>query len=367
MSMIDPDVLLEKARQFGRSDDFLGEHWQPAFRTLTTAIDAEAGLGPARRERLAGELLGLLVTRSRIAALLRARPEIVDTPLPPPVVVTGLPRSGTTLLHNLLARVPGNRAYRLWEMRAPAFPPGAPLDQAQRELSASADVLAWLYDRAPGFRAIHPMQADAPDECNWLLRSTFTTPVFAWTNFVPSYDRWLSATDAVPAYREWRLQLQLLRWRSPGGAPVLKDPGHLWNIESLLRVCPDARVLVLERDLVESVPSLCSLCATLQSMPGDDPRDPSAVGRYVLDMVTRGRKALAEARTRHAAQILDVLYTDLVADPFSTVRRIQAWIGRPFDAVGEERCRTVLDAPRHPSPHRYNLEQFGLTRAELPA
>ena len=167
-------------------------------------------------------------------------------------------------------------------------------------------MLKWLYDHAPSFRNIHPMNADAPDECNWLFRPTFTTPVFSWTNFVPSYDRWLASVDRVPAYREWRLQLQMLRWRSPGGVPVLKDPGHLWSLEALLSVCPDARIVLLERDMAEAVPSLCSLVSTLQSMDGDRAPDLHTVGRYVLQMVSRGRRAMAEVRERRPENFLQV-------------------------------------------------------------
>ena len=366
MSLIDPDVLIEKARQFARSDDFLGDDWQTPFRELTAAVDREAGLRPSRQERFAGELLSLLVTRCRIAEQLRARPEIVDTPLHAPLVITGLPRTGTTLLHNLLARLTGNRAYRLWELRAPAFAPGAPLDQPRRELSATADALKWLYDRAPGFRNIHPMQADAPDECNWLLRPTFTTPVFSWANFVPAYDRWLNSVDRIPSYREWRLQLQMLRWRSPGGMPVLKDPGHLWSLDALLTVAPDARIVLLERDLAEAVPSLCSLAITLQSIEADPAPEPHVVGRYILDMVRRGHDAVAAARKRWPDAFLTVAYDELVADPVATLRHIQDWAGRPIDDTGLDKCRAFLAAPREASAHRYSLEQFGLSPQELP-
>src|SRR5260221_7756810 len=185
MSLLDPDLIIERARLFARSDDFFGERWVPAFRALLEAVDAEARLRPGRRERFASELVQLLVTRSRTAAALRAHPEIASLSVPGPVVISGLPRTGTTLLHNLLALLPGNRSYRLWELRAPAFPSGAPLDQPRRERDAAREAPAWIESRAPIFRTIHPMDADAPDECNFLLRPTFTTPVFAWTNHVP--------------------------------------------------------------------------------------------------------------------------------------------------------------------------------------
>ncbi len=368
MSLLDPDLIIERARLFARSDDFFGERWVPAFRALLEAVDAEARLRPGRRERFASELVQLLVTRSRTAAALRAHPEIASLSVPGPVVISGLPRTGTTLLHNLLALLPGNRSYRLWELRAPAFPSGAPLDQPRRERDAAREALAWIESRAPIFRTIHPMDADAPDECNFLLRPTFTTPVFAWTNHVPSYERWLlESADRRAAYEEWKLGLQLLRFRSPGGMPVLKDPGHLESLDVLLDVCPDARVLILSRDLAECVPSLASLCHTLQSIESDAPSKES-VGALALGAAQRGLAALARARELHPEKVLTVPYTSLVGDPVATVGTIQASLGRLWDEEGRRRCLRFLEANRRvaPLPHRYTLEEFGLAAADLP-
>ncbi len=366
MSLLDPDILIEKAHQLVRSSDLLGTEWQPAFRVLLQAIETEAGLSPARSERVVGEMLNLLSTRGRVAALLNHRPELRDCKMPAPAVITGLPRTGTTLLHNLMAVVPGNRAYRLWELRAPVFAIGAPVDQARRELQATQEILTWLYDQAPAFRGIHPMAADTPDECNWLLRTSFTTPFFSWLNYVPTYDEYLATADHRPAYRDWDLLLRLLRWRSPGGAPVLKDPGHIWALDALFDVRPDTRLIVMARDPASSVPSLCSLCATLQQMSADGPSD-AEVGQYVLQMVTRGLSRLSRAVANYGKQIMVVDYRKLVAEPVATVRAIQQWLGRPFDSRAELACTNFLNNQRRAPKHRYSLEQYGLTRAQLPA
>lgn len=368
MTMLDPDVLIEKAQQFVRTDDLLGDGWQVGFRRLLSAIETEANPRPRRVEQAAREMIGLLVTRARLATLLRERPEIAELEVPAPLVITGLPRSGTTFLHHRCAELPGNRGYRLWELRAPAFARGAPVDQAQREVTATTEALAWLYDHAPRLRVIHPIEANLPDECNWLLRPTFATPVFAWANYVPSYDRYLAEADLVPAYREWWLQLQAIRWRSPGGMPVLKDPGHLWALDALLEVQPNTRVVVLVRDLAESVASLCSLCATLQEMEADPP-DRAAIGRYVLGMVERGLANLSRARERMPERFSLVPYAELIADPIGVLRRIQQWCDRPFDAVAEQRLAAALRAQARQArtPHVYSLAEYGLTVDDLPA
>ena len=366
MPFLDPDILIEKAQQLVRSDDLLGEEWQPAFRMLVESIEREAGHHPSRTEKVVPEMLSLLATRGRVAALLRERPELRESPMPAPAVITGLPRTGTTLLHNLMGSVPGNRAYRLWELRAPVFPRGAPPDQARREFEGTQEVLTWLYRRAPGFQAIHPMAAGAPDECNWLLRPTFRTPFFAWLNHVPSYERFLAEVDFRPAYRDWDLFLRLIRWRSPGGAPVLKDPGHIWAIDALFAVRPDARLIVMAREPEASVPSFCSLCSTLQHMDADGPGE-EAIGRYTLRMLEHGLKRLERACDEHREKILIVDYRRLVADPVATVGEIQRWLGRPFDSRGEAACRAFLAGQTRHKKHSYSLEQFGLGRDSLPS
>jgi Sulfotransferase family len=360
---LDPDLVLEKARLFARSDDFLGERWMPAFRALLFAVDAEAGLLPARRDRFAGELVQLLVMRSRIAALLRMRPELVSEPMPAPVVISGLPRTGTTLLHNLLSRVPGNRGYRLWELRSPAFTPNTPFDQPRRERDATLEAIRWIESRAPRFRSIHPLDADGPDECNWLFRHSFATPVFAWTNFIPSYERWLfDQSDRRVGYEEWLLQLKLLRFRSPGGVPILKDPGHLFSLDVLLELCPDATVIVLERELSECVPPLASLCYTLQSIE-TRPLDPARVGAFALQTAKRGRGTLAAVRARHPDRFIDLAYTELVANPLAVAEKVQGLLGLPWDEEARSRCRRFLDSQTRSEPHRYSLSDFGIGAA----
>jgi hypothetical protein len=359
VSLIDPDLLVEKARQFARSDDFLGEAWQTPMRVLLSSIEAESALHPSRTERLMAEMLALLVTRSRMAALLQRRPEIAEIDLGSPLVITGLPRTGTTLLHNMMARCPGNRSYRLWELRTPALCP----DPA-RELEASAEMLRWLYQRAPALRDIHLMSPETPDECNWLLRPTFTTPVFAWTNFAPSYEAWLYQHDARGAYAEWKLQLQMLRWRSPGGRLVLKDPGHLWNLTALLDTLPNAQVIVMEREMEQAVASFCSLCVTLQGMDSDM-QDLHAIGRATLDRVRLGRARLADAMSRRPDRFRVVSYRALVADPVATVGELQAWAQRPFDRRAQAACREFLARQVRGTPHRYDLARFGLQSAVL--
>ncbi len=353
------EALSERARRLARADDLWGEAWQPAARALLGAIEAEAGLLPNRAEATAVEMVDHLVTRARIATKLRERPDILDLDVPSPIVISGLPRSGTTLLHNLLARAPGMRGYRLWELRAPATPAEAPLDWSRRQVELTQGMLDRLYTAQPRFRTIHPLAPTDPDECNWMLRRSFATPVYAWTFRVPSYYRWLRTADMRAAYAEHKVQMQLLRWRSPGGVPVLKDPGHLWAPDALFAAYPDAIVVRLNRDLGECVPSLASLCHALWTT-GSEHDDPAEVGREALAMVKDGLEAERRARQDHPGRFLDVAFTDLVADPVGTVRRVLTSLGRRLDGEGEARIRAWMGAQVKAPAHRYGLADFGL-------
>jgi hypothetical protein len=136
-------------------------------------------------------------------------------------------------------------------------------------------------------------------------------------------------------------------------------------LDALLAIAPDARIVLLERDLAEAVPSLCSLAITLQSIEAEPALQRHVVGRCILEMVCRGRKAVAAARKRRPDAFLVVAYDELVADPIAIVCRIQRWADRSIDEAGLERCRTFLATPREGSAHRYSLEQFCLGRSEL--
>lgn len=353
------DALKERARRLARTDDLWGSAWEPAAKALLGAVEAEAGLLPNRAEATALEMVDHLVTRARIATRLRERPDTLEVPVPAPVVISGLPRSGTTLLHNLLARAPGMRGYRLWELRAPATPADAPLDWARRQVDLTQTMLDRLYTAQPRFKTIHPLAPADPDECNWLFRRSFATPVYAWTFRAPSYYRWLRKADLGPAYAEHRVQMQLLRWRSPGGVPVLKDPGHLWALDALFATYPDAVVVRLQRDLESCVPSLASLCHALWTA-GSEHDDPVEVGREVLTMVRDALEIERRARLAHPGRFLDVAYTDLVADPVGTVRGVLSALGRRLDDEGEARVKAWMGAQRKAPAHRYGLADFGI-------
>ena len=361
MSSLDEQALLDLASQRSGLEVTLEAELRPAFLALTKALAQEARLSTAGLERTRDHLATLLAQRAALAACERERPELPKLAVARPIVITGFPRTGTTLLHNLLARVDGLWAPPLWQLRAPlAAEPSA----AQAETAA---LLERIYAAAPAYRGIHPMHPDWPDQCSWLLRKSFSTLANAFTWYVPGYVQFLATCDMRPAYADHRRWLRALldrRQRSEGELPrlALKDPFHMWHTQALLEVYPDATIIHLHRDPAEVVPSFASLCASLQSVDTDSPRRAAEIGRFCLFILSHGLSALERARQEAGDRYIDLSYRELVAAPGAVLRRLGKQLG--FDASGDaaDEAGAWLEQNRQykAGRHNYSLADFGL-------
>jgi hypothetical protein len=367
--LFDAPSILRAAEDAEQTGDFWSESFREGLEALLPSLAEEAGLYPARAWRMLRLILEILGTRADIAKALKTRGPLPDMAGQRPVFITGLPRTGTTLLHNLMSGLPGFRAFRPWEMRAVVPPDGADAAWEAQAIRDTDVELRALHDRAPDLAKIHPVQVDRPDECHWLMRHSFASLIFSYLLFTPSYTRWLLARSQRAAYEEYEKQLRLLlSWR-PAGRLVLKDPGHLWQLDDLLDVFPGALVVRLHRDPREAVPSLCSLMHALQRM--DSSRvDPLEVGPYALELVVQGLEREKKARQRHGpSSFLDIEYRDLLRDPVAAVQRICDAAGADLPPEGIAWVTAWLgEHPQHKSGrHTYSAEQFGLNPRELSA
>jgi hypothetical protein len=359
-------ILATACRRTGL-DDFGELDVHEPLRRLTEAIEQENPLTPMGRLLIRRELVQLVCARLRIRAALKEHPEVLDERIERPVFILGLGRTGSTLLHRLLAQDPQVRAPRYGETIDPALASssanGADVRRARRQF-------AWAALLAPSLRSIHPLDAEAPEECRLLLLNTFRTPLFGQYGLVTAYATWLDGLgleDRRRVYEAYRQQLQLLQWRRPPGRWVLKCPIHSWSLEALLGVFPDAGIVQTHRDLGEVVPSTCSLLATFRGLYSDGV-DPRRLGPLVLqNAVSRRLGATLRAREAHPGRIMDVLYRDLVRDPVGTVLAICERFELPRSPELEKNLRDWL--ARNPQgkhgKHRYSLEQFGLDRATV--
>jgi hypothetical protein len=347
--------------------------FRPALEALCLALQQEARLSSSGATRAHEQLSNILVRRAELAAAEQRGSVHTDRPVEAPIVITGLPRTGTTLLHNLLARVDGLWAPPLWQLHAPVRPEHAGAEWAEQRREHTAATLNRLYTAAPNFRAIHPMEPDWPDQCNWLLRKSFSTLANAFAWFVPSYVQHLATCDMRPAYADHRRWLSVLleaheRETGERARPALKDPFHMWHLDALLDVYPDATIIQLHREPTQVVPSFASLCATLQSVDTDSPRRPAEIGHFCLFILGHGLRALERARTQLPAErFIDLSYRELIASPGATLVKLGNRLGFDARGVAVEGAGRWLEDNRAlgPGKHAYSLDDFGLTGADI--
>jgi Sulfotransferase family len=365
---LDEQGLLDAARRATQLDDLGDDGFREPFRMVLQGLEAEARLTLVGRMAARQDILGLLANRLRLEEDSKRHPEIGAQEVPRPLFIVGLPRTGSTLLHHLLAQDPASRVAQAWEVMSPSPPPEARTYRTDPRIAKAARQLAWFDALTPDFKAIHPLGAQLALECIAIMSPTFLASRFHTSYHVPTYQEWLERQDLRPAYRFHRRFLQQLQWRAPAQRWVLKAPAHLFGIRALLDVYPDAGVILTHRDPLEVVGSLASLTTALRGTFSDDVH-PEQVGP---EMTRRWADGLARAlRDRDdglvpADRFFDVRYVDLVRDPIGTVRSIYDHYGIRFTPAAEERMRRFL--ARHPKDkhgrHSYTLAEFGLNADE---
>ncbi|MBW2419995.1 MAG: sulfotransferase, partial [Deltaproteobacteria bacterium] len=275
---LDPERLIAKARKQSAHTHYFDDYdFETPLRVLLDAYEREADLSLLGRVAVRTSTLLSLTSQLEIQSEYELHPEILDVPIERPVFILGFPRTGTTLLHNLLAQGLGARSPKLWELErpAPAIGPDTPAADPRRGKSANA--LTQTYRLVPHLKAVHAFDAEMPEECVVLFRKIFSCGSYAIDAHVPSHLDWFLKTDRLPIYRQLKKMLQLLMWKYPGHYPVLKSPLHLYSIDALLEVFPDARIIQTHRDPHTVAGSGCSLAEVLRTLYSMRP-DPHMIG-----------------------------------------------------------------------------------------
>jgi Sulfotransferase family len=359
------DALMEAAVAETGLDDLGDVPFAEALDALLAALNDEAGLDAAHAEAAAQANVRLLVKRLRLVHDRKRYPPIADEAITAPIVIVGLPRTGSTHLHGLLGEVEGIRTPRFWEMALPSPPPERSTFGSDPRIAIVDAELA----RTPvGLQVRHPFAARRPEQCNLLHDWAFMnqTPIAAY--HVPSYRDWLFDADHAPAYEAHRRTLQQLQWRAPGRW-VLKYPKHLMALGTLLATYPDAVLVWTHRDPAVVVPSACSLTSFMREMTSG-PVDRVRFGRDWAVMEELVARRGADARDRMAdepSRVIDVHYRDLMADPVGTVASILEFAGAPFadgSRAAVEQFVAANAAGRH-GAHTYTAAEFGLDPSRL--
>lgn len=360
---LDPQRLMDMACSQTGLSDFGDEPLREPLNVLCTSLEHEMMLSAAGRQSAHRRLLGILVTRLRLEDLWKRRPEILDLAVPAPWFIVGLPRSGTTFLHRLLAQDLGLRSAPFWELLNP-LPLGdidAPQPTPDPRIALAEQALDALHRTAPELVRMHEMQAEAPDEELGLLALGFCSMGFEFSFTVPSYVRYYASQDHIAGYRYFRRVLQTLQWLRGGSNWVLKAPSHMEQLKPLLQVFPDASIIQTHRDAVTATVSLTSLTCYGVRNYFDHP-NPLVMGRTLSAAVERLLRGIERDRAAGDRRFFDVQFSDLMADPIAMVRRIYAAGGRELTAASEQGMRdwmAVNPRAKH-GAHEYAAEDFGI-------
>jgi hypothetical protein len=359
-----PESLLADARAKSGLSDFGDDPFLEPMGVLAESLSREAGLHRQGRQNARGRIVDSLVARLSAQEYFTRYPEILREEVGAPFFIVGLARSGTTRLHRLLAVDSRLYAANWWEVRFPSPFPGSDWEGgADPRIAQAKEQVQQILEHQPALAAIHPYDAEAPDEEIMLLEHSFMSQVAEASAKVPSYVAWLDRQDHVPAYAYLKKMLQFLQWqkkRSGRAAErwVLKGPFHLGYLDALFSVFPDAKIVQTHRDPVETIPSIASMHYALWQMDADDV-DAADLGRQSRDRFSWALRRCMELRDAGLeAHCLDVWYQDVNRDPLGEVQRIFDFLGHDPSDGSEGRMREWLaDNERGKrAEHRYSAE-----------
>ena len=365
------DRLVAEAVERAGTDDFGEPTWQEGLDLLLEGFPSESMLNEVGVEIAANDIVTNLATRLGIIAWRHDHPEIANVGIDRPIVIVGQPRTGTTILYDLLALDPNLRAPLTWEVDRPLPPPETATYDTDPRIAEVEETLAMADALIPGFRSFHPMGATLAQECVRITAGDFRSMIFPIQFRLRTYNRWLlHDADLTPTYRWHRVFLQHLQSRHPASQWLLKSPAHLWHLDALAGEYPDALIVQTHRDPLKVIASTSALAAHLRRMASDAP-DIVEIAADYADDIFLGLERGIDARDRNvipADRTIDVHFAAFVADPIATVRNIYVALGRELDDVTEQTMRRFL----HNNPGdgggggtRYRFADTGLNPDEL--
>jgi hypothetical protein len=361
------DELHRAAVEATRLEDFGDPAYSSGLRVLLRAFDTDPQLTEIGRQFAYGTVLGTLTARLHTQHGWSQHPETLQKRLERPLVITGIPRTGTTALHKLLSMDPQFQGLERWLTETPMIRPPRQSWDALPAYRATVANLDAFFAAMPEMRKAHDMVADEPDECLEVLRQSFVSNRFSSSAYLPSYDQWFFEQSERDSYRRYVDVLRLIGAAEPNKRWLLKNPGHIAQIDALFEVLPDACVIQTHRDPVQAIPSLCSTLYMARRMFEGEATRAGIIGPRECRYWHQALRRTDDARRSRAKQFFDVDHRDFVADPMGTVRSIYSYFGLELSSIAQERMRVWIEArptSKH-GEHRYRLEDFGITAPQL--
>jgi hypothetical protein len=363
-----PESLIAAACEQAGSDDFGADGWQPGLERVADGLVNDARLSVIGVEVAYLDLMRALKNRLDVIAWRKQHPEIAEKPIASPIFIVGQPRTGTTILYDLLAQDPELRAPLTWEVDAPCPVPQPETYHDDPRIAQTQASIEMSEQIVPGFLAFHPMGALVGQECVRITASEFTSMIYTVQYRLPDYYRWLLYdADHTGAYRFHRIFLQHLQSGVPGQW-VLKSPAHLWQLDKLLAEYPDALIVQTHRDPLNVISSIAALTHHLRRM-GSDETNIAECAAQSYEEITVGLErgmALRDSGVVPAGRMIDVQFADFMKDPLHTIGGIYQKLGRELRPETEQKMRDFLAAhPGDGGRGRYTWSDTGLDASEV--
>ncbi|MCB1686861.1 MAG: sulfotransferase [Halioglobus sp.] len=337
-----------------------------ALGVLVDTLNNEAPLNERGRASVRSGLITTLSNRLRVEDYLRQHPQLLERPIDRPMFVFGLPRTGTTLVINLLNADPARRCFLRWEALNSVPPPRADELSTDPRCLESQRMTELALQYAPHIAAMHYEDADSPTECQFSMSQSFCAQYYDSIAEIPGYRQWLLNTSYLPAFEYQKRLLQLLQSEAPGRW-TLKNPWHPLFLQDLSTVYPDAQLVMTHRDPVDVVGSACSLVKHVREMMSDNV-DLNYVGSSLIETFEVMVARTISYKEKHGADsIYDLHYNDLMRDPVSVIKSIYNHFDEEFTPVAEASMKAYLE--NNPKgkfgKHEYNITDYGLTEGEV--
>lgn len=368
-SFIDSEPLLHETavarcgiNDFGRGDEYL-----PALRKLLHALDHDTRLTPQGWQKFFDRIVQVLVGRAHSQRGWREHPQSLAYELRPPILITGLPRTGTTALHRVLAMDPQFQGLEYWLIDNPMPRPPRDAWEADPLYQRAVEELETLYREVPAMKTAHPIIADEVYECLLLSRQNFLSVDFTTNAHLPSYQSWFLEQDFAPMWRRYRDNLRLIGLHQREQPWLLKNPASLFSLAGFMQVFPQATIIQTHRNPVTSVASGASL-ARMARISYEGPQTSlTAAAEREVELWGRGIEMAMEVRARHSERYVDVYFSDFASRPMDTIRQIYQRCGLQLsDTAAAAMQRWLIENPqgKH-GEHKYSLEGTGISEDDI--